>query len=131
MILISPKSSDYVAATCQTTDAVGDVVHVFGSSVGGVLVVSKCDPSTFNKMPAIGVIVEKTSTTTCTVQRGGLLTLPYTPPFQTGKPTYVGIAGTVTTNKPTGGTYFLQTLGVATGPNTINLSPGSNVTRVL
>jgi len=67
------SAGNYVQASCQVSDAVGNCVYIAGDIVGGLHQVTTCDPTDFSKMPAIGVIIEKSSLTRCTVLRLGEL----------------------------------------------------------
>jgi len=65
----------YFEATCAGTDVVGDFVHISsGLSGAGIYTVAKSDPRTKSTMPAVGVIVSKSSTVRCFVQALGELT---------------------------------------------------------
>ena len=61
--------SDISGLTCLSGDAVGDWVYVSAAST-----VAKADADDTAKIPAIGVIVSKESTTSCTVRVSGLVT---------------------------------------------------------
>ena len=63
------------AATCQATDAVNQFVYVAGDAVGGVAVVACADPTDPAKMPAIGMILSKSSATDCVVVWLGVVAL--------------------------------------------------------
>lgn len=61
----------YWEADCIATDTAGDFVYITGSSVGGIRQVEKADVFDTSKMPAVGVIVLKRTTTRCVVQAFG------------------------------------------------------------
>ncbi len=81
-----------VPANCLATDTIGSCVYVTGPKIGQRYQVATADPSTTLKMPAIGVIVSKTSATECTVQLFGEVTGIYSG-FVPGVTLYVGVAG--------------------------------------
>ena len=59
-------------ANCYASDAVGDAVYVVGDKVGDLYQVAKVDITDRNKMPAVGVIVDKLTSTECVVQVSGI-----------------------------------------------------------
>ena len=65
--------NQYFKAICLATDLEGDFVYVMGNKVGAFYQVTKTDISTDAKVPAIGVIVRKQTSTFCTVQTTGLV----------------------------------------------------------
>ena len=66
-------ASDYLSAYCFSTDIVGRAVYVMGDKVGTRYQVSTVDIDDINKMPAVGIIVSKQTSTTCIVQIGGVV----------------------------------------------------------
>jgi hypothetical protein len=58
--------------TCQSTDVIGDWVYIKGT--GATVEVEECDPNDVTKMPAIGMITSKPTSTTAVVKLGGTLT---------------------------------------------------------
>lgn len=63
----------YFEANCLATDLVNHCVYVTGVTLG-VPDVTRVDPSIPATMPAIGVIVQKATTSTCLVQASGQIT---------------------------------------------------------
>lgn len=61
----NPKS---FLANCLVSDAVGDWVYVSGPPVGGCYTVTKASIFDSGKLPAVGVVISKPSTTQCHVQ---------------------------------------------------------------
>jgi len=108
-----------LSATCQATDAVGHCVYFDGDIASDLYSVTKADPAVPTKMPAIGVIIEKPTATTCVVQTGGRLPGIVTG-FTAGDIAYVGTDGFLTQTPP--GTYP-QVMGVASDDEEILLSP--------
>jgi len=70
----SPATEDqtlkgrYFQADCLATDSIGVFVRILGNPVSGVRQVRRVDVTDQTLMPAVGVIVEKTSLTRCLVQ---------------------------------------------------------------
>lgn len=58
-------------AGCDATLVVGEWVYITGPSVSGRYQVARSDVSDSAKMPAVGVVVSKPSSTLCQVQWGG------------------------------------------------------------
>ena len=63
----------FIPAFCFSTDAVGDFVYIMGNKVGVNYQVTKVDIDTTSKMPAVGVIISKSSPTDCVVQVAGVV----------------------------------------------------------
>jgi len=63
----------YFDANCLASDAINQFVRVTGNTLG-LPNVTKVDPSDSTKMPAVGVIVQKATATTCLVQVLGQIT---------------------------------------------------------
>lgn len=78
MALVARISENFVRADCLETDSVGDSVYITGDKVSNRYQVAKVDITDISKMPAIGVIVRKETTTSCTVQIGGVVQGVYT-----------------------------------------------------
>lgn len=79
----------YFEANCLVGDALNQFVRVVGNTLG-VPDVTKVDPSDASKMPAIGIIVQKPTSTTCLVQVTGQTTT--FSPVIAGSFYYVGAA---------------------------------------
>lgn len=85
---------------CDAGDVVGAPVYVSGGMVGDSVVVSSADPSDKNKMPAIGVLVEKSNQTTGKMITNGPVDV-YSG-LQIGK-TYYVVYGSISVDDPGGG----------------------------
>lgn len=121
-LALSGVSSDIVAANCLASDTEGKLICNNGDSVGGVLQVTTADPYTNTKIPAIGVIISKSSSTDCRVQIAGRITVlsGLTP----GKLYWLNTNGTATTTVPTGpGTRYVHAVGVALAANVLLWRP--------
>lgn len=106
-----------IKAECLSSDAVGDCVYIRDAGIPDFYRVEKADPADVTKMPAVGIIIEKFSTTGCYVQVAGDLST-----FSGLTPNglvYVGLDG-----RPTQEPHveYLQTLGYALDTDTVFLS---------
>ena len=54
-------------AVCPTSVSLGDVVYISGDKVGGMHQVDKVDITSFLKMPAIGIVIQKLTSTTAVI----------------------------------------------------------------
>jgi len=110
-------------ASCTLTDQVGDLVYIT-SAANGFYKVKRCNPASYAMMPAWGVIVQKYSTTKCTVQTQGEVRNIYTGliPNKTysvsssGRPTFPA-------QFPLGGFVMHQIVGVAIDTGVLYLRP--------
>ncbi len=116
-----------VPAICDPSDAIGNCVYISGDSVGNTYSVCTADPTSPDKMPAVGVIWKKSSTTRCSVRLFGELKGVYTG-FTPGLPLYVGLDSKLTHTPPTnpGGPIYVQQVGWAIASNMPFLWAGSN-----
>ena len=118
-------------ATCQATDQVGDLVHISGDSTGGLIQVTKVDITDYSKMPGVGAIVSKSSSTQCMILRYGILSVTGLVP---GKTYFVDFDGTPTATRPVAGVgqkVFVQVIGVAMDSSRLMFNPSFNLTRVI
>lgn len=99
-----------VPITCLSSDAVGNCVSISGNAVGNTYQVCTADPSTSVKMPAVGVLISKTSPTSGTVQIFGELRDIYTG-LSHGQLLYVGADSRLTHTRPSSG--IVQCIGEA------------------
>jgi hypothetical protein len=133
---VPPATNNFVfSATCGAGDAVGDCVYFSGAEVAGVAQVSKADPSTISKMPAVGIIISKAAATACTVQRLGRVDLTGAGlAFTAGNRMFVGLSGQVVDSVPSpalspSGYVFVQPLGVATATEILEFNPSMSIIR--
>jgi hypothetical protein len=120
-----------LAANCMATDAVGDLVYVRTDAAGGVPQVTKIEVTDSSKMPAIAVIIAKSSPTDCRILRYGLHSMPGLIP---GKTYFAGLDGTITPTRPAsipGSKVFVQVVGVALDSGRLILNPSFNLTRLI
>lgn len=116
-----------VPANCLITDSVNDLVGISGPTVMGVYQVEKANVGALAEMPAIGVIIDKPTATTCIVQLFGEVKGIYTS-LVPGAVYFVGtnskpsaVPPTPTLMKPR---VYLQPIGVALDTNVLMLQPG-------
>jgi len=119
-----------VEANCLATDAVDDCVYITGDAVLSIYQVSKCDITDALKVPAVGIIVAKASSTECTVMLAGVI--PYAG-LTPGKLHFVSASGTLTATRPSpsGGNVHVQPMGKALSSTRFALLPGNNITRLI
>ena len=128
-----PESDDayakgrYFEAVCQASDQPLDLVRIAGPSVGGVYNVTKVDITDRTKVPAIGIILDKPTSTTCFVQTKGEVDIVGLIP---GKKYFVGIDARVTSIQPApdpGQIACAQIIGIALDVSKLLLEPSFNV----
>lgn len=124
----------FVSAACDVADAVGDCVYVLGDRVGGLYQVRKADPLNAAKMPAVGIITVKHTTTTCEVAISGLVEGTYAGLTAWSQPLYVGADGRLTPNTPyptAGQTMRVQRLAVVMASNVVEMARSAGVDYVI
>lgn len=92
--------SELVQADCQASDEVKDTVYISADKVAGVFQVQKIDITAFPTQLLLGVIINKATTTRCTVQVGGQVAGLYTG-LTPGKALFVGTDSKLTHAVPT------------------------------
>jgi hypothetical protein len=123
-------------ANCLTSDIVGNLVRISGSDIGEVATVTKVDPSDNTKMPVIGMLIEKPTTTTCIIQTSGYIKLVSLGPLTVGKRYFVGLDGNVSMLPPLAisspSNYaMIQIVGVARASTVLELNVDLNMTKVV
>lgn len=123
----------FLNAGCDAGDAVGDCVYVTGDRVGGLYQVRKADPTNAAKMPAVGIITVKQTTTTCEVAVHGLIEKVYTG-LTSGRPYYVGTDGRLTLAAPNpltpGLTWYQQVLAFSFASDVLSMADIPEMTRI-
>lgn len=124
-----PPTGDFpitCEADCPSAVAVGDLVYVTGTEVGGVVQVDQVDPALRAKMPAIGIVTVKSTATRCTVHKLGLVAPSVA--LTAGSRYFVGSAGTLSPSPPPrtgpGTETIVQTVGYAVKSNQLLFNPG-------
>lgn len=117
-------------AECTAAEAVGDFVCIADDPPNGLDVVAKADPSDFNKMPAVGVIISKSTPTECLVQWHGETPNIFSG-LSSGEYYFVGADSKVSDVPPVPTTVplFAQWMGVATAPTRLYLRPNDHMVR--
>lgn len=110
----------YFEANCLASDAINQFVRVVGNTLG-VPNVTRADPTDASKMPAVGVIVQKPTTTTCLVQVSGQI-LSFSP-ITAGTWYYVGAASSPV-SAPPALPAIQQIIGVGLDTSRLLLRPG-------
>lgn len=114
-------------ATCLSTDVMGSLVYVTGGTDAQGYEVATADPGAYETTPAIGIIIGKTSDTTCLIQRAGIVSGLFAN-LVPGNPYYLGINGTLITPPLTQNwLLYVQPIGVASATDTILLRPGTTM----
>ena len=128
----------YFDAECPSGTAVGDFVYVTGDKVAGVIQVARAEPKSATKtnvkMPALGVVISKKTSTDCLIHTGpglvdatvlGVVLIPEQRYF-------VGFNGRINANMPnppTGGFSLVQVAGVAVSTDQLLLIPNFQLVR--
>lgn len=110
-----PAGAHEIDANCLAGDAVEDNVYITGPAVAGLVQVAKVDIDDGAKMPAVGVILSKSTATTCKVRMQGEYDMA-ADTFTPGSVVYVYSDGTPSTlppTRPVAGTRFIQPIGIA------------------
>ena len=107
-------AQQFVAALCLATDAVGYAVRINGSKVGDRYSTTKVNIDSIPTFPGIGIIIQKTSSTECVVQTGGIVRDVYTG-LTPHKRLFIGPTGQLIEGppaRPTSGFRGVQPMGV-------------------
>jgi hypothetical protein len=127
----APSNGPVFDAECPSDTIVGDLVYpvVYPNSITYVV---HADTYDIDKLPSVGVIIEKPNSITCKVQTHGLVTGVFYG-LSPGKRYFLGTNSRPVLTPPTpppNGSVFHQPVGVALDPATLILSPSVNLTRV-
>jgi len=117
-------------AECTAAESVGDFVCIANDPPNGYDVVAKADPSDFTKMPAVGVVIYKSTPTACLVQWYGE-TPDIFAGLNSGEYYFVGADSKIADAPPTPTTVplFSQWMGVATAPSRLYVRPNDHMVR--
>jgi len=128
----------YFDADCPSAIAVGDFVFITGVSVGGVFQVDKAAPKSTTllntKMPALGVVLEKDTSTTCLVHTGpGIVSSTVLGVVLSPQSRYfVGFNGRISSSIPAPDAFgfaLVQVVGVAVDSTKLLLAPNFHLVR--
>ena len=134
MAVVARKQENIAAAICLSSDGVGALVYVRGAEVGGKYLVETADPSDYDKMPAVGMIVHKPANdaTDCFIQFRGEVRDVYAGLIP-GERLFLDDSGGLASEppEPTVGTpaKFMQDVGVALSAGAIELNPNYMIAK--
>jgi len=120
----------YKEVACLVEDSIGNGMYIRGERVNGKWRAGTADPEDRNKMPAIGILVSKSTPTVGVVQLFGVCDLftEMTP----GSPILVGKDGNLIEEVPTiatGEYFWAQQIGLAVSDDLLMLSGESSMIR--
>lgn len=116
-------------ADCSVAEDVGDCVYVSGEALAGVIQVRRADITDSAKMPAVAIIVEKPTGTTCIAVYIGAYPVGVLPAFLPGKKYFVGAAAKPVAVPPSP-PALLQIIGVALDSGRLLFNPSPVMTKV-
>jgi len=116
-------------ADCSASEGVGDCVYVSSDLVSGVIQVRKADVTDSSKMPSIGIILYKPTTTTCIVVYLGAFPVGVLPSFLPGKKYYVGASSKPVSVTPTA-PAIIQIVGIALDSGRLLFNPSPSMVKV-
>lgn len=121
----------FLNANCDNSVLVGDCVYII-SFMDSVYTVGRADMRHVSKLPTVGIVVTKESSTKCVVQLSGLIEGIYSG-LLIGKSVFVGLDGQITQSslRDADNDIFLQIMGSGISPNSILLSVQFNLTKIL
>lgn len=131
----SDLGGETLDADCLATDTVGDFVYITGDPIAGIYQVTKVDITDASNLPAIGVIVNKSTSTRCTVQLRGIVdvsTWPSPPSLVSNSNYWIGFDSKVASSVPVpvSGISLVQMVGKAVGPSELLIFMDSNVYKL-
>lgn len=94
---VPPVASETLDANCLATDEVGHWVHITAEPIAGLYQVEKVDVTDLATMPSIGVIISKSSATSCEIQTQGIVT---TTGLTAGVPYVIGLDSKLSASPP-------------------------------
>ncbi len=112
-------------ANCTVDTEIGDMVYINGDVVGGLYQVGRCNIDTIHRRP-VGMVISKSTSTRCLIQRYGLLDGFYTG-LTPGRHVFLGTGdGAKLTQTPPdradSNVRYLQIAGMALASNVIDLT---------
>jgi len=122
---------EVIPAICLATDEVGHCVHSRGTRTGNVLWVEAASIYDVDKMPALGIIISKSSATACRVRLFGEHTSSGLIP---GKIHFIGQDSRITATRPTATSMqyaMIQVIGYAVDAEILHLNPAPIMIKVV
>lgn len=119
-------SETRVSVSCLAGDQVGRLMCIRGEKVDSKWVVETANPYDLSKMPAVGILISKSSSTTGIMIRIGDVENQYTG-LDVSKPVFVGAAGAVVQAEPSasGGIVRVQKIGFPIDSDVLHLTGGT------
>lgn len=123
------RAADIRSADCTTAEAIGDFVCISGPQVSNRDQVTKADPSDYDKLPAVGVIISKPSPTTCLVQWMGETPAIFSG-LSAGEPYFLGADSRLAEVPPPPAMrdMFVQVVAIALSDDRVYVRPEGNLT---
>lgn len=123
------RAADIRPADCTTAEAIGDFVCISGPQVSNRDQVAKADPADYDKLPAVGVIISKPTTTTCMVQWMGETPAIFSG-LSAGEPYFLGADSKLAEVPPPPVSHdmFVQVVAVALAADRAYIRPEGNLT---
>jgi hypothetical protein len=118
----SASTAVLIDASVLATDDVGDLVYVSGAPVGGLFTTTKANPFDKTKMPAVGMVLSKSSPTVAKVILSGVITGLYIGLIP-NKVYFVDPSARLSATPPVGGTRYVQQVGVALSSSSFFFNP--------
>jgi len=125
---VTPGLTGLVDVACLSSDTVGSPMASRDVEINGKWRVHTADASDFNKMPAVGILISKSTPTVGVMQTLGPCEL--FSGLTVGANYMVGEGGTLITTVPgstASGTFWAQHLGIAVKTTTLMLGGGVNM----
>ena len=119
-------SETRVSVSCLAGDQVGRLMSIRGEKVDDKWIVQTANPYDGSKMPAVGILISKSTPTTGIMIRIGDIVNQYTG-LDVTKPAFVGANGEVVQVSPTpsGGIVKIQKIGFPIDSDVLHLSGGT------
>jgi hypothetical protein len=124
------RIKDVRAAECTPAESVGDFVCIVDDPPNGYDLVGKADPEDFNRLPAVGAIINKSSPTRCLVQWLGETPNIFSG-LSSGEVYFLGADAKPADVPPvpSGVPAFAQSVAVATAPTRLYIKPSDQLTK--
>jgi len=124
------RIKDVRSAECTAAESVGDFVCIIDDPPNGSDFVGKADPADYNKLPAVGVIISKSSDTRCLVQWLGETPNIFTG-LSSGEIYFLGDDAKAADVPPPPVTIplYAQIVAVATAPTRLYIKPSDHLTK--
>ena len=111
---------------CSASDTVGQVMYITGDKSGEKWRVAAADPTDRSKMPGLGILISKSTSTSGVLQFFGEISLVFTGLTPNAK-YFVGSGGNISLTPPDPG--YIQGIGLATASNVLFLPGDLSIIR--